>query len=100
MPSRADELRQESFQITGSDLPRFLTPQQFCEATAMGESTVRAWIAEGKVAALSPNGGASLRIPITEITRVFLPVAPAEDRPARRRPGSKTKVETNGQHER
>ncbi len=62
-----------------------LTLQQFAEATATGESTIRQWVQEGIIKAYSANGH-NLRIPASEIERVFQPVQPsgAKQRPRQR----------------
>jgi excisionase family DNA binding protein len=72
--ARREADRQASFRGgSAAPLPQLLTLKEFCRATATAESTVRGWISEGRLTALSANGF-HLRIPVSEIERVFRPI--------------------------
>jgi Helix-turn-helix domain len=51
---------------------RLVTLQQFCAITSLAESTARQWIKTGRLRAVSGNAH-HLRIPISEVDRVFRP---------------------------
>ena len=73
----ADRARQESFRWAHSpELPTYVTIEQFCERAQLAESTVRQWIAAGRIRAVQAGGdGGIIRIPVGELSRVFSPVA-------------------------
>jgi hypothetical protein len=81
MGMRADIARQESMRwpATEPPVPRFMTLQQFCEVTATAENTARGWVRDGKLRAVTANAGHSLRIPVTEVTRIFQPLKPSKN---------------------
>lgn len=97
MNTRAETARQESFRFDAGPAlpPQLIDLKTFCERTMTSDTVARQWIAEGKLKAFSPNGTrrATLRIPVTEIERLFQPVPTGSDRPARPRPGTPKGVE-------
>ena len=70
-------------------LPKLISLAQFCARTSTCDTVARQWIREGKLKALSPNGK-TIRIPESEIARLFQPVPTGDDRPAHPRPGTKS----------
>jgi hypothetical protein len=84
--------RQESLRVPFDaaqvpTLPKLINLKTFCERTSTCDTVARQWIREGKLKALSPNGK-TLRIPVTEIDRLFQPVPTGADRPVHPRPGT------------
>jgi len=57
---------------TAAQLPQLITLQEFCALTSTADSTARQWIDHKMLNALvGPNG--RIRIPLSEIARVFRP---------------------------
>lgn len=88
--NRAEVARQESFRFDAGPAlpPQLIDLKTFCERTMTSDSVARQWVAEGRLKAFSPNGK-TLRIPVTEISRLFQPVPVGDERKwDRPRPGT------------
>jgi hypothetical protein len=68
--------RQESLRWQPTEVPRYVTLSQFCEATQISNTIARMMISEGRLRAFSHNGGHDFRIEVSEISRVLVPVPP------------------------
>jgi excisionase family DNA binding protein len=80
MMDQREIARQESFRwASEAPVPQFMTLQDFSKLTATAENTIRQWIRQGKLRAVTANGGHSLRIPVTEVTRIFKPLKPSKN---------------------
>jgi excisionase family DNA binding protein len=60
----------------GASLPKYLDLRAWCEQTMISYTTARQMISDGRLRAVTANGGKTFRIPVTELTRVFTPVKP------------------------
>jgi hypothetical protein len=60
-----------------AEASQLITLKEFCKRTSTAESTARQWISTGVLRAVSANSH-HLRIPVSEIERIFRPVQPTK----------------------
>jgi excisionase family DNA binding protein len=59
-----------------ASLPRYLDLHAWCEQTMISYRTARRMVADGRLRAVTTNGGHDIRVPVTELIRPFSAVKP------------------------